>query len=68
MATHSNILAWEIPWAEEPGELQSTESERIKHCLVTKQQQEQTHISVKRRFMSRHLRACRNGNKVLDNG
>ena len=23
MATHSNILAWEIPWTEEPGELQS---------------------------------------------
>ena len=24
MATHSNILAWRIPWTEEPGELQST--------------------------------------------
>ena len=24
MATHSNILAWEIPWTEEPGGLQST--------------------------------------------
>ena len=23
MATHSNILAWRIPWTEEPGELQS---------------------------------------------
>ena len=23
MATHSNILAWEIPWTEEPGKLQS---------------------------------------------
>ena len=23
MATHSSILSWEIPWAEEPGELQS---------------------------------------------
>ena len=23
MATHSNILAWEIPWTEEPGRLQS---------------------------------------------
>ena len=23
MATHSSILAWEIPWAEEPGRLQS---------------------------------------------
>ena len=25
MATHSSILAWEIPWTEEPGRLQSTE-------------------------------------------
>ena len=27
MATHSNILAWEIPWTEEPGGLQSRESQ-----------------------------------------
>ena len=27
MATHSSILAWGIPWMEEPGRLQSTESE-----------------------------------------
>ena len=31
MATHSNILAWEIPWTEEPGELQSMESQRVGH-------------------------------------
>ena len=29
MATHSSILAWRIPWTEEPGGLQSTESQRI---------------------------------------
>ena len=28
MATHSNILAWEIPWTEEPGRLQSMGSQR----------------------------------------
>ena len=28
MATHSSILAWEIPWTEEPGGLQSMESQR----------------------------------------
>ena len=28
MATYSSILAWEIPWTEEPGRLQSTESQR----------------------------------------
>ena len=31
MATHSSILAWGIPWAEEPGGLQSTGSQRVKH-------------------------------------
>ena len=29
MATHSSILAWEIPWTEEPGELQSMRSQRV---------------------------------------
>ena len=29
MATHSNILAWEIPWTEEPGGLQPMGSERV---------------------------------------
>ena len=28
MATHSSTLAWEIPWTEEPGGLQSTESQK----------------------------------------
>ena len=28
MATHSNILAWEIPWTEEPGGLQSMGSQK----------------------------------------
>jgi len=31
MATHSSILAWEIPWTEEPGELQSMGSQRVGH-------------------------------------
>ena len=31
MATQSSILAWRIPWTEESGELQSTESQRIRH-------------------------------------
>ena len=29
MATHSSILAWKIPWTEEPGRLQSMESQRV---------------------------------------
>ena len=38
MATHSSILAWEIPWTEEPGRLQSMDSQRVGHSFVTKQQ------------------------------
>ena len=37
MATHSSILAWEIPWTDEPGGLQSMESQTVRHNLVTKQ-------------------------------
>ena len=38
-ATHSNILAWEIPWTEEPGSLQSMELQRVGYDLLNKQQQ-----------------------------
>ena len=47
MATHSSILAWEIPWIswriswismEEPGRLHSIGSQRVRHNLATKQQ------------------------------
>ena len=31
MATHSGILAWRIPWTEEPGGLQSMGSQRVEH-------------------------------------
>ena len=31
MATNSSILAWEIPWTEEPGRLQSMGSQRVRH-------------------------------------
>ena len=30
MATHSSVIAWKIPWAEKPGELQSIESQRVR--------------------------------------
>ena len=40
MATHSSILAWRIPWTEEPGGLQSTGSQsqtqlsdKVQHCF-----------------------------------
>ena len=39
METHSIILAWKIPWTEEPGGLQSMGLQRVEHDLATKQQQ-----------------------------
>ena len=38
MAAHSSILAWKIPWTEDPGGLQSMGSQRVGHDLATKQQ------------------------------
>ena len=35
MATHSSILAWRIPWTEEPGGLQCMDLERVGHDLAT---------------------------------
>ena len=35
METHSGIHAWEIPWTEEPGMLQSIRLQRVGHNLVT---------------------------------
>ena len=36
MATHSSILAWEIPWTEEPGGPRSKGLQRVRHNEVTK--------------------------------
>ena len=36
VAIHSSILAWEIPWTEEPGRLQSTGWQRVRRDLETK--------------------------------
>ena len=38
MATHSSILAWDIPWTEGPGGIQSVGSQKVKHHLAIKQQ------------------------------
>ena len=42
LATHSSILAWKIPWTEEPGGLQSMGHKRVRHGLAAKQQQRVT--------------------------
>ena len=42
MAIHYNIIAWRIPWTEEPGGLlQSTGSQRLRNNLASEQQQSQ---------------------------
>ena len=35
MATHSSTLAWKIPWMEEPGRLQSTGLQKVRHDRAT---------------------------------
>ena len=37
MANHFSILAWRIPWTQEPGRLQSMGSQRVGHDLATTQ-------------------------------
>ena len=39
MATHYSIFAWRTPWIEDPGGLQSTGSQKIRHNLATEKQQ-----------------------------
>ena len=46
VATHSSILAWRIPWREEPGRLQSMGSQRVRHDWAT---------SLSLSFLSCHL-------------
>ena len=41
MATHFSILAWKIPWTEEPGELQCMGSQKVRHDFVTKNNEQQ---------------------------
>ena len=45
MATHPSILAWRIPWTEEPGGLQSMGSQRVRHDSAIKHNTAQQSIS-----------------------
>ena len=42
-APYSGILAWKIPWAKEPGGLQPIGFQRVRHDLVTEQQEQMEH-------------------------
>ena len=43
MAAHSSILAWEIPWTEEPGGQPPLGSQRVRHNSSTKRQNNNNH-------------------------
>ena len=62
MATHSTILAWRSPRTEEPGGLQSTGSQRVRHDRAAKRAQPTsirvTHPDVGLRRLSTTFRAC----------
>ena len=45
MVTHFSILAWTIPWTEEPGGLQSMGLQRTRYDLVTKSTTERKQVS-----------------------
>ena len=45
MPTHSNILAWKIPWTEEPGRLRSMASQKVGHNLATRQKQQSSEVA-----------------------
>ena len=42
---HSTILAWRIPWTEEPGGLHSMGLQRVRHDLVNEQQEKDKQLS-----------------------
>ena len=57
MATHSNILVWEILWTEEPGVLQSMGSQRVGHDLEYKQQQQSVFLIIREgKFNSKNIK------------
>ena len=53
MATHSNILAWEILWIEEPGGLQSMGSQSARHHWVTEKTWNYTEINIVKKVLKR---------------
>ena len=46
MATQCSILSWRLPQTEEPGRLQSTVLQRVRHDLATEQQEKETDLDL----------------------
>ena len=44
MATHPDILTWEIPWMEDPGGIQFMRSQNVRHNLVTEQRRQDVSV------------------------
>ena len=63
MPIHSNILAWKIPWTKQPGGLQFMWSQRVRHDLVTKLQQQRTNLNLS----NWNLRDGGSGGRVREN-
>ena len=61
MVTHSSILAWRIPWREEPGGLQSMGSQTVRHDQVTKQQQQEPYLSTAAADLQHPLKGVQGG-------
>ena len=57
MATHSSVLAWKIPWTEEPGELHSTGSQRVRQLK---------RLSTNARMVDNTMENLRNGQQPLE--
>ena len=62
MVTHSSILPWEIPWTEEPGELQVHGVTRVGHDLATKRETKQ---KVKYTVSGIQSKLCRHAKKQI---
>ena len=56
MTTHSSILAWRIPWTEDPGRLQSMGKQRVGHNWETEQQQEVKDLTQKTKTLMKDIK------------
>ena len=62
MTTHSSFLDWRILWTEEPGRLQSMESQTAEHNGVTKCARAHTHIHTHTSNENKSKNKCRESN------
>ena len=58
MATHSSILAWRIPWVEEPGGLQSIGSIRVRHYRSDEASKQASEVNNYLKFVGQFSEQC----------